>query len=101
MGKMEIVERDERTEAIENASYKLGYQILAYGILVDIMLRAFRFAEAPWDLFALVIFAGLVLTVYQWRSRILTSRWVKLATLAFAIALAVGVVLVALRVPLP
>ncbi len=101
MDKMQTFEHDERTEVVENASYKLGYQILAYGILVDIMLRAFRFKETDWDLFALVILAGVVMSVYQWRRNTLTGRWAKLATLAFAIALAVGVVLVALRVPLP
>ncbi len=92
MSSQQVVERDERTEVVENASYVLGYKVMAYALLVDVMWRSFQFREAAWDLMALVILSGLVVTFVQWRQRILTSRWVKLVSLAFAIALVLGVI---------
>ena len=95
MADTHAVESDERTVAVENASYVLGYKVMAYAILVDVVLRSFAFREAAWDLFAVVILAGLVVTAYQWRASILTNRWVKLVALAFAIALAIAIVIAA------
>ncbi len=94
MEKVKLVERDERTETIENRSYNLGYKVMAYAVLLDVMYRSFRFREAPWDLFALVIFSGLVVTGYQMKHEILGKVWVRMAVLAAGVALALAAIAV-------
>jgi hypothetical protein len=85
------VEADERTLAVQNASYRWAYLFLAYGLLVSIAWRAFARQDASWDLMALVIVSGAVTTAYQGRGRILGRRWGVLT----AVALAAGVVMAA------
>ncbi|PKM58313.1 MAG: hypothetical protein CVU98_01600 [Firmicutes bacterium HGW-Firmicutes-3] len=70
-------EKDERTTFIENQSYKYGYIILTFGILINIIYRSFRLNEAPWDLFGLIFLSGLVTTVYQYKHKIFTKNWIK------------------------
>jgi len=41
------IEKDERTTFIENQSYRYGYIVLNFGILINIMYRSFRLNEAP------------------------------------------------------
>jgi hypothetical protein len=82
-----IVEKDERTTFIEMASYSYGYKFLAFGLLLDIMYRSFRFNEAPWDLFALIIISGFAMTIYQYKQKILGKSWIK--TVAFTILIAI------------
>jgi hypothetical protein len=57
--------RDERTQTVENASYKLGFNILCFGVMIDIIFRSLFYKEAPWDLFALVIVGSWAATIYQ------------------------------------
>jgi hypothetical protein len=71
--------RDERTTAVENASYRLGYTLLAYGLLLIVAYRGFAMQESNWDLMALIILSGLVTTFYQGIHRILSRRWAWLA----------------------
>lgn len=71
------IEKDERTIFIENQSYRFGYAILNFGILIDIMYRSIRFNETCWDLFGLVFLGGLVTTVYQFKQKIFTKKWIK------------------------
>ena len=59
------VVRDERTTAVENASYRWGYLFLSFGLLAVVMYRSFVRQEASWDLLALVVISGFVTTVYQ------------------------------------
>ena len=70
------VQRDERTVAVENASYRWAYGLLVYALLVDVMCRAWFRNEAAWDLMAMVVMGGVVASVYQARQRILTQGWV-------------------------
>jgi len=72
-----IIEKDERTTFIENQSYRYGYIVLNFGILINIMYRSFRLNEAPWDLFGLIFLGGLVTTVHQYRYKIFTKKWIK------------------------
>jgi hypothetical protein len=92
------VERDERTVAVENTSYRWAYSLLAYALLVDVMCRALFRHEAAWDLMAFVVVGGVVATVYQARQRILTQGWVMKVVLAGCIA-AVIAALVAISLP--
>lgn len=81
-----MVEKDERTTFIENASYKFGYNFIAFAILFDVMYRGMRFSEAPWDLLFIVIISGFVMTVYQYKQKILVKSWVRTVALTSVIA---------------
>jgi hypothetical protein len=80
------VRRDERTVAVENASYRWAYSLLTYALLVDVMCRAWFRHEAAWDLMALVVVGGVVASVYQARQRILTHGWVMKVVLVGCVA---------------
>lgn len=90
-----MVEKDERTNFIEKVSYSYGYKFIVYALLLDIMYRSFRFNEAPWDLFAIIIISGFVMTVYQYKQKILGNGWIKAIVITFAIAI-ISAVLIAL-----
>jgi len=90
-----LVEKDERTIAVENASYRLAYLVLSFGLLLSTMYRALVRDEASWDLLGLVILGGAVSTFYQHNYRILSRRWL-LLSLAAAVAAAVVAVIIVL-----
>ena len=74
-------ERDERTVAVENASYKWACTFLTFALLIDVMYRAWVHDEAAWDLLALVVLGGAIATVYQARHKTLPRVWGNPATL--------------------
>jgi hypothetical protein len=80
------VERDERTVAVENVSYRWAYLLLTYALLVDVIYRSLVRHEAAWDLMALVIVGGIVCSVYQARQKILAHGWVMKVVLVACIA---------------
>jgi hypothetical protein len=85
--KEQPVVRDERTQSVENASYKLGFNILCFGVLIDIFIRSAFFREAPWDLFALVIVGSWAATIYQARQKTLPPNfWRSMLLLGIATA---------------
>jgi hypothetical protein len=86
--------RDERTAFVENASYRWGYMLLSYGLLVSTAYRAFVLEQQSWDLLGLVILGGAVTTVYQGRQRVLTERWALLSAVGAVLALVIAAVLV-------
>jgi hypothetical protein len=73
------VVRDERTVAVENASYRLACFILTFGVLLIAGVRGIVLKEACWDLFALVVFSGGAATYYQAKRQTLAPRWWRLA----------------------
>jgi len=79
----QTVLRDERTEMVENASYRLAYQIMAFGVLIVVAYRGFLFQESLWDLLALVILSSGAATLYQGVKRILVRNWLWLAATTF------------------
>jgi len=85
--------RDERTVAIENASYRWAYLIISFGLLVSTGYRAFVRHESSWDLLALVILGGAVTTFYQGGRRVLSRRWAVASAAAALLALVVAIVL--------
>jgi hypothetical protein len=89
MSSLPSVARDERTVAVENASYRWSYLFLSFGLLVATAYRSFGRDETPWDLLLLVILGGLVGTLYQGYHRILGRGW---AAAAFVSLLVAGVV---------
>ena len=89
--------RDERTVVVENASFRLGYLVLSFGLLVDVALRGFAARANEWDLLGLVIVSGLVMTAQQLRHRILGRAWVVATLGAAGIAAALAAALKLLR----
>jgi uncharacterized membrane protein HdeD (DUF308 family) len=88
---------DERTVTIENASYRLGYMVLSYGLLFIVAFRAFFYHESNWDLMALVILTGLATNAYQGFHQILSKRWVYLFAITAIIAAVVAIGITVLR----
>ena len=87
------VDRDERTIAVENASYRWGYLFVSFAVLLSVAYRGFALKQASWDLLAIVIVGGFVTTVYQRNQRILTMRWARLTVLGVALAIVIAAVL--------
>ena len=92
MSTHQCVERDERTVAVENASYRWAYAVLTFALLVDVMYRGLLRNEAAWDLMALVIVGGGICTVYQARQKTLVHGWVMKAVLVAVIAAVIAFV---------
>jgi hypothetical protein len=90
-----LVQRDERTTVVENASYRWAYLFLSFGLLAVVAYRSFVLGESSWDLLGLVILGGVVTTVYQGFHRVLGKQWVWVTavTVAIACALAAGLAL--------
>lgn len=93
MSTIPVVERDERTQAVENASYRWAFLILCFGLLVDVAYRGFVRGEASWDLLALVIGAGGLGTLYQVAHRTLGRGWAGTVLLTAAVGAAVAAAL--------
>jgi hypothetical protein len=92
-----MVEKDERTTFIENISYKFGYIFITFALLLDVAYRSFKQNEAPWDLLALIIISGLVMSLYQYKQKILGKTWIKTFIYVFAIAFIIGIIMVFIR----
>jgi hypothetical protein len=95
MSAPQCVERDERTVAVENASYRWAYLVLTYALLVDVMYRSLFRNDAAWDLMALVIGGGIFCSVYQARQKILAHGWVMKAILGACVAGIIAAVIAA------
>ncbi|HUJ44643.1 MAG TPA: hypothetical protein VLW52_13670 [Opitutaceae bacterium] len=99
MSETEIV-HDERTVAVENAGFRFAYQLLALGLLFDVMCRARAQRQANWDLMALVVVSGGAATAYQAARKTLAHRWAQFGAvflIAAALALAIGWLVTRLR----
>jgi 1,4-dihydroxy-2-naphthoate octaprenyltransferase len=79
------VNRDERTVVIENASYRLAYLVISFGVLVSVAYRSFILKQSNWDLLALVVLGGVTATLYQGAHKVLSRRWM-LATVITVMA---------------
>jgi hypothetical protein len=77
MNKPPVV-RDERYYVVENASFRIGYMIIAYGVLLLIVFRSIAYHETNWDLFALVIISSFAATIYQMVHKTITvsRKWI-------------------------
>jgi hypothetical protein len=87
------IARDERTLAIENASYRLAYIVLTYGLLAAVAYRAFFLEQASWDLMGLVIAAGAITVGYQAFHRVLARQAMLIGVVAAVVAAVVALVL--------
>ncbi len=96
MNTQQSVERDERTVAVENASYKWACIFVAFALLIDGAYRGVVRNEAAWDLLALAIVPSLACTMYQARQKILGKRWVRDAVLIACVGGVVGLISIAI-----
>lgn len=94
--KPQFVPRDERTTAVENASYRWAYLLLSFGLLISVAYRGFVRHESAWDLLALVLLGGVVTTLYQGRHQVLSGRWILLMALTLLLAGVLALVLMRL-----
>lgn len=78
--------RDERTLAVENASFSFAYSFICYGLLLLVIYRSCFKHESSWDLLGLVILSGFVHLAYQASKRVLSRQWVRAAVLNISIA---------------
>ena len=92
MNTHQCVERDERTVAVENASYKWACIFVAFALLIDGAYRGVVRNEAAWDLLALAIVPSLACTMYQARQMILGKRWIRDAVLIACLGAVVGII---------
>lgn len=84
--RLQHLPRDERTTAVENASYRWAYLVLSFGLLACVAYRSFMLGQSSWDLLGLVILGGAVATLYQGRQRVLSRGWAMLAVLTVLLA---------------
>jgi hypothetical protein len=82
----ELVDRDERTIAVEHASYRWAYHVMSYGALLIVIYRGLALHQTAWDVFALVLIGGAVPIAYQFSHRVLTRRWMMTAVLTLVAA---------------
>jgi len=75
MSTHQVVERDERTIAVENSGYRWAYALITFALLIDVMYRSLVRQEAAWDLMALVIGGGVFCSIYQARQKVLARGW--------------------------
>ena len=87
-------ERDERTVAVENASYRWVYTLTSFALLIDVVYRGLFRHEAAWDLMALVIVGGAVCTIYQARQKTLAHGWAKTGALIALLGAVIGIIIV-------
>jgi len=93
MNKNSVV-KDERYFVVENASFKLGYNILAYGTLILIVIRSIFLGQSNWDFFALLMVSGLTATLFQIKNKTLSFSWKWIALFFGVMLLSALVVLV-------
>jgi hypothetical protein len=86
MNTNQSVIRDERTVAVENASYRWAFTFITFALLIDVVYRGAIRNEAAWDLLALACVPAIVCTMYQARQKILGHGWLRKMTLIACIA---------------
>jgi hypothetical protein len=87
MTTQQIVQRDERTVAVENASYRWACTFVSFALLIDVMYRGAVRNEAAWDLMALAIVPGILSSMYQARQKTLAG-WTAVLLVCFAVVVA-------------
>jgi 1,4-dihydroxy-2-naphthoate octaprenyltransferase len=80
------ISRDERTVVVENASYRIAYLVMSFGLLASVAYRSFVLQQSSWDLLALVILGGAAASMYQGSNKALSRRWIMITIATFVIA---------------
>ena len=93
MSTHQSVERDERTVAVENTSYRWAFLFFFFALLIDYAYRAIVGHENAWDLVTLVFGGSVIATIYQARHKTLGKAWVKVVVLFGVLGAVFGFVL--------
>ncbi|MBZ9626354.1 hypothetical protein G9F71_026480 [Clostridium sp. FP2] len=72
-----LVEKDERTTSVENASYKIGFHFMTYAIFLDVMYRCIRFHEGSFDLILIILLSCLPAIIYQYKKKIYPKNMIR------------------------
>lgn len=88
------ISRDERTVVVENASYRIAYLVMSFGLLTSVAYRSFVLQQSSWDLLAIVILGGAIATLYQGTNKALSRRWIMATVATFVIAGLLAIVFV-------
>jgi len=72
-----LVEKDERSASIENASYKIGFHFIIYAIFIDVIYRSLRFHEGSFDLILIVLISLLPTIAYQYKKKIYPKNMIR------------------------
>ncbi|MCZ2111865.1 MAG: hypothetical protein LC118_20295 [Dehalococcoidia bacterium] len=86
--------RDERTSAVENASFRWAFLAMSFALLGSIAFRALVFRQSNWDLMAIVILGGGISYAYQGLHRAITKRWFAVSALAVLVAAVISILTV-------
>lgn len=83
-----------RTNSILNTANSLGYAVVLFALLADIMVRSIIYHEGAWDLFAIIFLSGGVSIAYAiyhrcWRN-VITRKTIVVAAVSGIIAAIVG-----------
>jgi vacuolar-type H+-ATPase subunit I/STV1 len=79
------------------ASYRMGYLFISFGLLLVVAYRSFMNNESPWDLLGLVIGSGIVCGAYQWHHKALSARLAATFLLTFILSAVLAALVVFLR----
>ena len=93
------VVRDERTVAVENASYKWAYYFLVWPLVIDALYRQKVRNEEVGDLIALVCASGAIGLVYLIIHKAWVSRWPwswRRTVIVFAVCIVVAVLVLSI-----
>jgi hypothetical protein len=93
------LKRDERTVAVENASFRWAWHFLVWPLILDALYRQKTLNEDPWDLIALVCVSSAIAIVYQWRHNVLVSYWPwqwKQTAIVFAVSIVVALLILSI-----
>jgi hypothetical protein len=94
MNTEQTLKRDERTVAIENASFRWAWYFLVWPLTIVALYRQKAMNEEVGDLIALVCVSSAIAIVYQFRHKVLVSywpwRWRKTA-IVFAVSIVVAI----------
>lgn len=94
------VKADERTLEVAHQANTWGLNVIAFGLLLDILYRSAFRSEAPWDLFALLFVSGAVSLMYLARHKALAQvfSWKLVVLLAvISVISAVAAVIIAVQ----
>ena len=93
----QLLARDERESAIDNAGDRLAWLVMSFGVLAIVAYRSAVNGQASWDLLALVVIAGLAGTVYRLANRAVTREAVAVIGMTLVVAAAVALLLTLAR----
>ena len=71
------VTHDERTDAVVGVSCRLGFLVLAFGVLIIALVRTLAFGQVCLDLLGLYVVGNVVVLVHQRvkHAQVIPWRW--------------------------